>query len=134
VPAKDRYHDAVVRALTRDGWIVDEQYTVIVEPRVMYIDIHAIHRSRNQEICVEIKGFRNMPSELRYLESTVGQYVLYRAALNAVNLQFPLYLAVPHTAYDGILSEPIGQSVIQYANISVMLFNLETEEVVEWIP
>jgi XisH protein len=45
-----------------------------------------------------------------------------------------LYLAVPLVAYEGILSEPIGQAVRRDFNLNLVVFDPETEEVVRWIP
>jgi hypothetical protein len=135
LPAKDRYHDTVVRALIKEGWtITNEQYTIFVEERVLWIDIRAVKQAQDLVILVEVKGFENMPSAVNYLADAIGKYVLYRASLKYLRDQAPLYLAVPQAAYAGILSEKIGQQLIQEENVWLMIFNPETEEIVQWIP
>ena len=63
----------------------------------------------------------------------VGKYVLYRAALDYVGITTPLYLAVPAVAYDGILSEEIGQEAIMKAGIGLIVFDPVKEEITEWL-
>jgi hypothetical protein len=59
---------------------------------------------------------------------------LYRAALDFVGVALPLYLAVPTTAYGGILSEPLGQQAIKSAGLRLMMFDPVLEEIVGWKP
>jgi hypothetical protein len=48
MPARDRYQDAVIKSLERDGWTdIDEQYKVIIGRRRLWIDIFATHRQPN---------------------------------------------------------------------------------------
>ena len=75
-----------------------------------------------------------MPSPVDNLASAVGQYVLYRAALNFAGLAIPLYLAVPIAAYVGILGETLGAQAIEAAGIRLVLFNPVTEEISRWKP
>jgi hypothetical protein len=57
MPAKDRYHDAVERALQKDGWtILREQVELIVPPRRLWIDLRAAEAC-TLVILVEVKGF-----------------------------------------------------------------------------
>ncbi len=51
----------------------------------------------------------------------------------SMNSPLPLYLAVPHAAYDGILSEPIGQGVIKQVGMKLMVFDLVQEEISLWL-
>lgn len=135
MPAKDRYHDAVVRALIKSGWtITAEQIAVIIAERRLWIDIQAVKSSESLAIVVEVKGFENRPSPVQYLAEAVGKYVLYRAALDFIEITTPLYLAVPGVAYDGILSEEIGQQAIAKAGISLIVFDPIKEEITQWIP
>lgn len=132
MPAKDRYHAQVIRALTKAGWaITGQQISLILAERRLWVDIRAFKVS---PALVEVKGFENMPSPIDYLESAVGQYVLYQAALEYLSIATPLFLAVPEAAYNGILSEDIGQAVIRKADIHLVVFNPELEEIVQWIP
>lgn len=134
MPAKDRYHDTVVRALQKDGWIIEaEQVIVIIENRWLWIDIGVIKADENRSVLVEVKGFQNMPSPVEYLASAVGKYVLYRAVLDFLQIETQLYMAVPVEAFNGILSEEIGQQVIQRANIHLVVFDPYEEAIAQWI-
>ena len=135
MPAKGRYHDAVVHALTKAGWIVTaEQVAVILGERRLWIDLEAAKMSERLAILVEVKGFEKMPSPVDYLADAVGKYVLYRAALDYGGVTTPLFLAVPTAAYKGILSEDIGQQVISKADVNLIVFDPVEEEIVLWIP
>lgn len=134
--AKDKYHDAVIHALQKAGWqIVSQQERIRIDKRGVFIDIRAVRGDDTVivQIFVEVKGFENMPSAVEYLESTVGQYVLYRAILETKQSDAALYLAVPEAAYRGILSEEIGQIAIHKLNIKLIVFDTTTEEIVLWI-
>lgn len=134
MPAKDRYHDAVIHALIKDGWaIADEQVAVILGERRLWIDIEAVKADDRLTILIEVKGFENMPSPVDYLAEAVGKYVLYRAALDYGEITAPLFMAVPIAAYDGILSEDIGRQAIAKAGINLIVFNPVEEEIALWI-
>lgn len=135
MPAKDRYHDTVVRALVKAGWsIVDEQVKVEIARRRLWIDIHAQQSDLQLAILVEVKGFENSPSPIEELAKAVGQYLIYQTALSAVDIKFPLYLAVPQSAYQGILSEAIGQSIVKQIDMRLLIFDPIQEEIIQWIP
>jgi len=44
-----------------------------------------------------------------------------------------LFIAVPTTAYAGILSEDIGQQAIARVGINLIVFDPIAEEIVQWI-
>jgi hypothetical protein len=134
MPAKDRYHAVVVRALIKDGWtITDEQVAVILGERRLWIDIEAVKASQHLAILVEVKGFEHMPSPVDYLADAVGTYVLYRAALDYGEVGTPLFLAVPTAAYEGILNEDIGRQAIAKAGMNLIIFDPVKEEIRLWI-
>lgn len=85
------------------------------------------------QIAVEIKSFLST-SVLADLERALGQHSLHRAVLNRVQPKRRLYLAVPQRVYDGILSERLGQLIVQVEHIALVVFDELEEKVVEWIP
>jgi hypothetical protein len=121
MPARDRYHNTVIRALVKAGWVVTAEQV-------------AVNKAGSRVILVEVKGFEHMPSPVDYLGEVVGKYVLYRAALEYIQVDDPLYLAVPTAAYEGILSEDIGQQVVMRAGIRLLVFDPAKEEIVQWLP
>lgn len=135
MPAKDRYHDTVVRALRKDGWtIISEQIAVSMPARRLWIDIRAQKDVRTAAILVEVKGFENLASPVAYLADALGQCVLYQAALEYVGIADALHLAVPASALDGILGEEIGRQALRKAQVRLIVFDPEQEEIVQWLP
>jgi len=53
--------------------------------------------------------------------------------LNYLKIDHPLYMAVPEAAYRGILSEAIGQQTLQQNAVKLLIFDPESEEIIEWI-
>lgn len=86
-----------------------------------------------QKIAVEIKGFTN-PSSIADLEQALGQYLLYRAVLEEIEPDCLLYLAVRKTTYQTILSEPIGELVVNKYGIILLVFESQKQEILQWIP
>ncbi len=99
----------------------------------MWIDIQAEKPDSQLSILIEVKGFENMRSPIAYLQSVVGQYVLYQTVLQYLEWEHPLYLALPDDIENDILSEAIGQEVIRATNMKLMRFSVELEEIIQWI-
>lgn len=134
MPAKDRYHDTVVNALRKAGWShIDEQIGIILEDRRLWIDIRARKEAKQLAVLIEVKGFENKPSPVEYLAQSIGQYTLYRAVLNYLRIDLPLYMAVPEAAYRGILSEEIGKQTLKHGGVRLLVFDPVREEILEWI-
>lgn len=135
MPAKDRYHDVVVRALRKAGWrILEEQVALSMPTRRVWIDIRASRGADNVAILVEVKGFERLASPVAYLAEVIGQCVLYQAILDYAEVNDALHLAVPAAALTGILGEEIGRQAIQRAQVRVILFDPVQEEIIGWIP
>jgi hypothetical protein len=134
MPAKDHYHDAVKRALIKDGWTIDnEQVLFIIADRHVWIDIQASKATETATILIEVKGFEG-PSQVEQLVEAVGKYTVYRAVVDdAGGKNIPLYLAIPEKAYRGVLEERIGIVVRQQVQLKLLVFNLDSEEITTWI-
>jgi len=135
MPAKDRYHDAVKHALNKDGWTVeDEQFALTIDQRNLWIDILASKGEPRLVILVEVKELAAVDSAVEALANAIGKFEMYRLALQSAKVNIPLFLAVTKQSYDGILSEKIGQLVIQHARIPLIVFDREQEVILQWIP
>lgn len=133
MPAKDAYHDAVVRALIKDGWtIVQEQVYLSDGQRHCWVDLSA-QRESEALILVEIKGLESGASPLVSLMSAVGQYVFYRAMLDFLGLEFELFLAVPEAAYASLLLSPAARRMVTDTRLRFLVFEPRREEVVNWV-
>jgi hypothetical protein len=84
MPPKDLFHDAVKRALEKDGWtITQEQLPVSFELGDMYIDLGAekilAAQKDSEKIAVEIKSFVRA-SAISEFHTALGQFINYRFA------------------------------------------------------
>jgi hypothetical protein len=138
MPAQDHHHAIFVRSLTKAGWtVLREQFTIAigqVEVRRMYIDLQVQSQSSQQIVLMEIKSFEASPVH-RFME-LVGQYTVYRAALDHLEIDTPLYVAIPEYDYQTILQHILGREVMGAlkAPIPFVTYNPDTEEIVRWIP
>lgn len=131
MPAKDKYHDNVIHALEKDGWkVIRDQVLITIGKRHLWIDLKV--ELDGQFRYIEIKGFETEYSIVDYLYRVTGQYLTYLAAIEHLQLDIPLFLAVPEHAFHGILNETLGQIVMNKAKINLMVFNVEREEILQW--
>jgi hypothetical protein len=132
LPAKDRSHDLLKRALVKNQWLItNEQIKLKVGDRRLWIDLEAEHLTKSTLILIEVKEM-NSASQVDDLSNAVGQYLMYRVALENKNIQVPLYMAVSSNTFRGILSEEIGQLMIERFKIALIIFDPESEEITEW--
>src|SRR5437764_4944222 len=107
MPAKNIYHDVVVRALTSDGWtITHDPLTLSFGGKDLFVDLGAEQATLAAEkggrkIAVEIQSFVG-PSPVRDLQEAVGQYEVYRAVLAETEPERAPYLAVPRRVSEGL--------------------------------
>lgn len=148
MPRRDAIHNVVRQASIADGWrITDDPYVISYGERFLFIDIAATEPGKlngfqsqfigaskdDTQIAVEVKEFRGQ-SAIADLEQAIGQYVLYQLLLRQIDPDRRLYLAVGDIDYNQILSEPIGELVISELPLNLIVVNLETAEVQQWIP
>ena len=134
MPAKDRYHDTVKRALIKDGWtIVQEQIYLSDNQRHIWVDLSAHRGDSENSILIEVKGFENASSQVEMFMAAIGQYAFYTAMLEFLAYSYPLYLAIPLISYEGIFQAPAAQRAVENLGIWLMVFDPITEEVVRWI-
>jgi len=137
MPARDLYHDAVVRALVADGWrITDDPLRLSYGARDFYVDLAAelplAAEKDGHRIAVEVKSFVGA-SNIRELELAVGQFVLYREVLSRLDPTRQLLLAVPLAIHETLFMEPIGQLMVDTQRIALMVFDPTTEAITRWI-
>ena len=138
MPAKDIYHDAVRRALQKDGWtITHDPFPLQIGKKRLSADLGAerlISAERGlQRIVVEVKSFVGQ-SDVRDLEQALGQYVLYRQILNEMGIERSLYLAVTQPTFHSVFTIELGQVLLKNQVVKLMVFDDESEAIVQWIP
>jgi hypothetical protein len=137
MPAKDYYHNVVRLALEAEGWtITADPLTLRVGTRDLYVDLGAeklIAAERGSEkIGVEVKTLGGI-SPIASLEQALGQFVLYSDALELLEPDRLLFLAVPETAKE-LLEEPIGQLLLSKGRLRLLVFSIEKERIMQWLP
>lgn len=137
MPAKDIYHDMVVNALQKEGWVItDDPLKLKWGLRELFVDLGASKllaaQKGEQKIAVEIKSFVKI-SPVRDLEEALGQYILYRNILEETEPSRKIYLAIRQATYSEIFSEPIGNLVVQKNSLQLLVFDSEKEVIVQWI-
>ena len=140
MPNIDRHHPIVRRALIKAGWmIVREQFSIAVGTpqeitRRLYIDLQ-VQSPSGRIVLIEVKGLEQSP--VHELMELIGQYLVYRAALNALGDMTHLYVAIPASAYHTIVEHSLGQQVIGNmltAPIPFVIYDPLKEEIIRWIP
>ena len=87
----------------------------------------------SQKIAVEIKVFQGA-SDVRDLETALGQYVFYRSLLSRFEPERKLFLAVPESVFVSTLDEPIARPVLEDLSVALIAFDPQQEEIVTWKP
>lgn len=138
MPARDVYHGAVRAALIKDGWtITHDRYTMVFGQKAVFVDLGAERvlaaEKGSEKKAVEIKVFQGA-SDIRDLETALGQYVFYRSLLTRFEPERKLFLAVPQSVFVSTLDEPIARPVLEDLSIALIAFDPQQEEIVTWKP
>jgi len=138
MPARDTYHDAVCKALEKDGWkITHDPLRILWQGKVMFVDLGAepiiAAEKEHQRIAVEIKTFPN-PNGVNDIHEAAGQYVFYRSVLRRIQPNRFLFLAIPKAAFDALFDEDqVGEVLLQDEQIRVLIYEPETKEIIRWL-
>ncbi|MBD0386613.1 MAG: XisH family protein [Nostoc sp. C3-bin3] len=136
MPAKDAFHTVVKTALHKEGWLIThDPYVLQAGTLELYIDLGAekviAAEKEGKKIAVEIKSFLS-PSKITELYAALGQFIIYRIALQKQEINRTLYLAVPSTVYNEFFILPFIQSVIQTNQLCLLIYNIEQEAIAQW--
>ena len=85
-----------------------------------------------ERIVVEIKSFLG-PSLHHDLQQALGQFEIYRIFLNLTEPDRILFLAISKDIYTDFFGRKSVQTVMQATQLKLVVVNLETEEVTQWI-
>lgn len=138
MPALDRDHKLVRRALEKEGWIItSDPLTLGVGKRNFLVDFGAerlLAAERGTEkIAVEVKTFAG-PSPIADLQQAYGQFGVYEEVLATTEPERVLYLAIPEEAMSGIFAEEIGQLMLKNRFRRLFVYETEQEKIIQWIP
>ncbi|MEH2373419.1 XisH family protein [Nostoc sp.] len=134
--AKDAFHTVVKTALEKEGWLIThDPYALQAGTLELYVDLGAekviAAEKQGQKIAVEIKSFLS-PSKITELYGALGQFIIYRIALQKQEADRTLYLAVPSSVYNNFFILPFIQSVIKSNQLCLLIYNIEQEVISEW--
>jgi hypothetical protein len=137
VSAKDIFHEAVKQALQKEQWVITDDPLKLEFGNVKFkIDLGAeklIAAQKNSEkIAVEIKSFLN-PSAITDFYSALGQFLSYHLALEAIEPERILYVAVPMDTYRTFFQLEFTQIAVQRYQISLIVYDSVNEVIVQWI-
>lgn len=135
--AKDRFHDVVKTALVKDSWkITHDPYELVAGGVEMEIDLGAeglLGAEREGEvIAVEIKSFLASSSSISEFHRALGQFINYREALQEIEPERVLYLAVPDTAYSSFFQLDFPQRIMKKMEIKLVVYDIAKQEIVTW--
>ncbi|MBP0030483.1 XisH family protein [Roseofilum sp. Guam] len=138
MPAKDTYHDAVKNALIKDSWtITADPYPLEYEDVELYPDL-AVEKAieneqRQRKIIIEIKTFISQ-SLIKDFENALGQYIFYRNMIQLAQDEYQeIYLAVKDEIYHTFFQRKSIQGAVKLNQISLLIVNIQKEEIVQWI-
>lgn len=138
MPKRDIYHQAVRIALENDGWtITDDPLTVPTPGIEFHIDLGAIRdligaKKGGEQIAVEIKSLKGNSVFYDYHQA-LGQFMMYRLALNLAAKKHFLYLGLPENEYLRLKKLDIYRISWKEYQVSLLIFNENNKKIVEWI-
>lgn len=136
--ARDIYHNTVRLALEKDGWtITHDPFPLQIGKKRLSADLGAERlisaEKELQKIVVEVKSFVGQ-SDVKDLQQALGQYVLYHQILNEMEIKRVLYLAVSQPTFNSVFSIELGQILLKNQIVRLIVFDDESEVIVQWIP
>jgi hypothetical protein len=137
MPAKDKFHEAVKHALTKDGWeITHDPLTFKIEGLNISIDLGAekliAAQKEGIKIAVEVKSFISH-SPLTDFHTALGQFLTYRQFLQHEEPDRQLFLAVPMDTYRNFFLKEIIQETLTLHNIKLIVYDSLSEVIDLWI-
>lgn len=135
--AKDRFHDVVKIALEKEDWqITDDPYEINVDDVDFEIDLAAEQllaaEREHQKIAVEIKSFIS-PSNVSDFHTALGQFLNYRDALETIEPDRLLYLAVRVPIYETFFQRRFIVAAVQRYQIRLIIYDVQQEVIFQWL-
>lgn len=136
--ARDLFHHIVKNALEKVGWqITHDPYGLQTDSFDLAIDLGAekiiAAEQGETKIAVQIKSFLGS-SKISAFYGALGQFITYRLALQKIEAERILYLAVPEDLYDKFFNTPLIQELVEQNTIYLITYDIEQETIIKWIP
>lgn len=134
---KDKFHNVVRKALEKDGWnITSDPYEINVYDVDFEIYLAAEEllgaEKEGRKIAVEIKSFIN-PSNVSEFHTALGQFLNYRDALDKIEPDRLLYLAVKLPVYETFFQRKFIISAVAKYQLRLMIYDVEEEVINQWL-
>lgn len=84
-----------------------------------------------QKIAIEVKSFSGL-SLMTAFHEALGQFIDYRIALREKEPDRRLYLAIPIDVYKAFFQKQFVQTVCEETQITLIVFDPGTEEILKW--
>lgn len=135
--AKDIFHEIVKQALQNEHWIITHDPMRLEFGDIKFqVDLGAerlLAAERDTEkIAVEIKSFLRA-SAITDFYSALGQFLSYRLALESLEPDRLLYMAVPLDAYQTFFQLDFTKAAIKTYKILLIIYDIDNEVIVKWI-
>ncbi len=135
--AKDRFHFVVRTALEKEGWkITADPYEISIDEVDFEIDLAAEQliaaEREGRSIAVEIKSFTS-PSNVSDFHTALGQFLNYRDALEKVEPERKLYLAVRTPVYESFFQRRFILASIERYQLRLMTYDVDQEVIQQWL-
>ena len=136
MPRRDLYHEAVKNALVQDGWTITHDPLRVGREIRLFADLGAERllaaERQTEKIAVEVKVFGGA-SPITELQKAVGQYLLYQSLLKKQEPDRQIFLAISTDTYSSFSSESEIIDYITELFIRIIVFNVSTEKIEQWI-
>jgi hypothetical protein len=137
MPKLDIIHNSVKNALIKDGWLItDDPYIIQYRRTTLYADLGAecpmAAERDGQKLVVEVKSFIGA-SKIQDLKEALGQYDIYRYLLEETAPDRKLYIAISKVAYNTFFTQDVTQFILNRHKLPIIVVELETEEIMQWI-
>lgn len=123
--------------LEADGWqITHDPYFLMLGKRRGFIDLGAERiilgaERKGEKIAIEVKSFLGL-SDVDQFEDALGQYLLYKPALQEKEPERTLYLALPISFYNSLFDDSYFQKIAQLYDLKMLIFDEKSEIISEW--
>ena len=134
---KDKIHDAVKRALEKEGWqIVNDPFYLKLQTKTVRIDMEAERfmeaKKGAETILIEVKTLDT--SALLYsFYAAYGQYEFYRDSLAKYAINKPIYLATSERVHYEMNAIPELMEWLKKHKVNLLFVDIEEEKIETWI-
>lgn len=135
--ARDIFHDLVRSGLEAEGWVITADPYYLSFGRVNFeVDLAAEQiiaaEQDNKKIAVEVKSFLKS-SFITDFYGALGQFLSYRLALQEIEPDRQLFLAVPLDTYERFFSLEFTRLAIKEYSLKLIVYDSGNGGLSQWI-